>query len=1020
MGIPAHVIHIPAGLAIDESTQAEILDVGQANTSNINVRSYGRGSLGKRLGFDAMPLDRLDATSRSAGHRMGMHGDIPFVIDGTYLDAYSVACGVSIPAGRVPEAAVSLRPTSSYSADPDFGALLDCCVVGNYIVYAHETTEAASLGTGSLVLTVEDVVSGATMRAPELMFTADPVSFGTVVCGLASYSTFAIAIFFDDQVGTMYAKYLDTATAATITTGWVDIGANIGFDHVAAGTGAESLSTQSLTNRIAYAYVNSSGGTSQVTVRTLDITGVVETLTINTSSVTPNTVGLHGSIDNTIWVAWDENTLLRLRGLEATVSPSSLATIATTATILTLASGSPSVIGIASSSSFGVGRIVVNDGGSSGRLHMRGFQITAGATAANGAQVTVPNAFIAGRPFRVGDRYCGLFAPAPGNTNNVQRACVLCDFTEDQTWLRPVANLAPNLATMALQAHVERVGSNRYATPIMIATSGTSRSTVLVTFDFAERGRWQTVSHNGATFLSGGLLSYFDGVRVAENGFVVRPPKPTTTNAGTGITGSFRYVLVYEEVDANGNWCASSISDPSAVATVTNKTITVTLRPLSITSRQRRSGGGEVRMSLYRTDVGGEPPYYRLASLPNDTGNATTTYADAIADVTANGQLYSPTLPGSGSSQDHRAPPFCQAISQLNGMLVVASGPDLWWSGQTVSGEGTWFNPAFAVPVEGPAAIVALAAQDGTLYVFKRRSIYSIAGEAPSDNGSQGGLGTPRRMACDVGCIDPASICITSAGIFFQSERGIELLTRAGAVIWIGEKIQGTTAAYPVVSSAVLDDVNPGYVRISLAESESAGLVTGDGRTIVFDLSMNVWISVDDQRGSSASEPTQSACKAYINGAWRYSWLGADGVVHFEKQAADSDAYLDGTSWITAQYELPGLKMGLSQEHRVFEAEFLYQQHTAGGLTIEWAHDLGAYGATGSDKVWTEAAVDSHQRVSFRPKPRGSSVRFRVRDTEPAVVGSGRGFTFIGISADVAPIQGATRGTPRIATSLRR
>lgn len=1018
MTLATRVMHVPAGLPIDESTRLELVDVGTSNRAAVNVRQEEPGSLNKRLGYDALAYAYIDGSLRSAGRRMLSSDDRICVIDGDILDDYSPALNCCVSRGRVPEASVTTRPTTSYAAEVGYTALLDCCVVGNYVVYAHTTSEAATLGTGSLVLTVEDRATGVVLRVPEVIFTADPIAFGTVVCALTSYSTYAIAIYFDHTTALIAAAYLDTSTAATIAAGWVNIG-YVAFDKVVPGglnLGIVALSAQSLTNRVAFAYVNDSGGASQVTVKTITIGGVAEAVAVNTSSATPSCVAVEGSIADTLWVAWDETTSVKIKGLDADVLAT---TLATTATMLTLATVQPAAIGVVSGSTTGKGRILATDGGND-RIQMRGFQ-SSGAVTADGAQVTVPNAFLGGRPFRVGTRYYATFAPAPGNVNNVQQACILCDFTEDQSWLRPIANIAPSLATMAMATHVESVGSSQYVFPVMVATSGAARATVLVTLDFADHNRWHSVKHNGATFLSGGLLSYLDGVRVAESGFVVRPPKPTTSAAGTGITGSFRYVLVYEEVDSNGNWCVSSISDPSAVRVVSNKTITVTLRPCSITGRQRRAGGSEVRMALYRTGVTGEGTYYRLTTVPNDTSAVTTTYADATADVTANVQLYSATLPGSGSAQDRRAPPFCQAIASFNGMLVVASGSDLWWSGQAVSGEGTWFNPAFVVPIEGQGGITAIASQDGTLYVFTRSNVYAVAGEAPSDNGASGGLGTPRRLAGDMGCINADSVVVTSLGVFFESERGLELLNRGGSVEPIGAPIAATLAAFPIISSAVIDRRNS-LARFSLAESRTAGVVGGNGRDLVYDLTLRRWVSTDIKRGSSAAEASQDAVVVLIGGVWRYAWLGTDGIVHYERLATDGQAHLDGTHWIASQWELPPWKLGLQQEQRVFEMMILFQRNTAAGLTIEVANDYGAYGATTADEVWTESATLGQRQLPFRPKPRGIAIGLRVTETAPDDdnFGTGKGFTFIGLSADIAPKQGPTRGTPRLAVAGRR
>ena len=106
-------------------------------------------------------------------------------------------------------------------------------------------------------------------------------------------------------------------------------------------------------------------------------------------------------------------------------------------------------------------------------------------------------------------------------------------------------------------------------------------------------------------------------------------------------------------------------------------------------------------------------------------------------------------------------------------MLVVASGSDLWWSGQTIGGEGTWFlRGAVFVTVDGPGDITALAVQDGTLYAFKGTGIWAVGGEAPATTARVEGSARLVGSRFDVGCINPLSVVTTSLGTFFLSHRG--------------------------------------------------------------------------------------------------------------------------------------------------------------------------------------------------------------------------------------------------------
>ena len=507
---------------------------------------------------------------------------------------------------------------------------------------------------------------------------------------------------------------------------------------------------------------------------------------------------------------------------------------------------------------------------------MRGVTTSGGAAAGDGSSVTVPAAQMAGKPFMYSGRYYALFFGA--ESTNAQDNLIVCDWTENVTYLRPVATFAPGLS---VESAFGRIKFRQYGTTtkchsaLNIRRSGVADGSSLAELDFAASTRWIPASHGASLYLSGGLLSYFDGQRVAEAGFLLRPKKPTTGKSGTGITGTFRYIAVYEEVDADGNWHQSGVSEPSDAVTASNETVTITTTPLSISARLGSAPAERaVRVAWYRTTgTAGTGAYCRLGTTINSTAATTVTYADTDTTYAMTGaKLYS--QPGIiGTSQDKRPPPFLSAIVSYNGMLVGASGSDVWYSGQDVSGEGTWFNPIFQTPVPGSGDITALWVQDGTLFAAKRREIYAIVGEPPSDNGMAGGLGTPRRLAVDVGCIEARSPCTTAIGTFFQSERGIELLSRAQSVDWIGGDVQDTANAYPVCTSITVDSAS-NAVLVELAAAEASGLVSGNGRTLVYDLALRQWVSVDrrNSRNGAADTPSQSACMIYTGTAWRYAW----------------------------------------------------------------------------------------------------------------------------------------------------
>lgn len=1005
MATPPALTQIAFAGGLDQSQQDEILDPSKAFLVLQNVRQDLRGGYSKRLGFTSLSRTRLDSTTRSTGNRLISHGEATVTIDGTYLDSYAENPGVSVVASRVPEASVTTRTLAGACTE-----LHDVVQCGNYV--------AAAFFRDNAIYVSLETTGGAIVRAPESVHSTG--SAGTTSAQLATYSTYIILLGTAAASANIGAYYLNTASASTINAGWQSLG-NVVTDRSTA------LSSQSLTDRVALAYANSGGGASRLTVKTLDVSGVLETVNIATSSVRPDVVFVEGSIADTLWVAWNENSDVKVRGLQGNSLSTTLSSTGTlfSGTYQNAQNAPPYIV---SGAVAGTARAAIV---TSSQTMFIEFQTSMGSTVTTTTATSIFGILIDARPFRLNGRYYGLFRPMEANgtpsvsgVSSDAGVSVLGDWTDATTaataWIRPVAMAFPYItASIQFRALHPIVGSTTaaYAMPVLRSADGTSVE--LVSYNFADRRRWKPATHNKSLFLSGGLLSYYDGARVAEAAFLHAPIKPVAvdTGAGTGVTGPVRYVCTFEEVDADGNWAISGVSPPSEALTITNKEASVTVFPLAISARLRAKADPRTRVTLYRTAQGGEAPYYFVADKTNDT-SGTVVFADNLQDgsLTTRRKLYGTgNLPGTnGSGQDRRAPPFCQDVLSYNGMLLVASGSNVYWSGQIIDGEHTWFSPAFVAPVDDEGDVVALSAQDGTVFAFKRRSIYATSGDAPTDAGA-GGLGAWRKLAADVGCIDPGSTVVTSLGIFFQSERGIELLSRGGSVVWVGEAIQRDLEDYPVVARAVLDSKH-GLVRFSLAASESSGRVSGDGRDAIYDLTLQSWVSIDDKTGATAHEASQDAAVIKVSGSWRYAWIGTDGTVRYERSSSDMVAHYDGSTWITMAAETAGFKTsGVQGKQHLNRVLFLSRRSTDCKLSMALSYNYET--SFRSARQWTNVEIDSLLTAGWpitqlKHEPHDDaecqSVRIRIEDAAPTggVPANGKGATWLALTLDITPKPG--------------
>jgi hypothetical protein len=1010
MATPPSLTQIAFAGGLDESQHDEILDPSKAFLVAQNVRQDQRGGFTKRLGFDALTLTRLSG-SRSAGRRLLEYNGNPIIIDGSYLDAYSSAASKNITRGRISECTCRLMdlPQAAPSS-----VVYDVEYCNGYMAVAYGTgVSTATSPDGTALISVVSATTGETVSEPA----ATPSAVGVTVIG--SYgSRYFIFFAYDNGTTGITAFYFDTQNPAN---GWTSIGT------VAGTTSNAYPAVASHSSGVFIAYGTTSGG-SRVTVERYTIAGSASSTTI-TAAATPGKVSCDVSTGNTLWVAFSQSANINVIGL----NPANLASITSTATTaLTTAVGVQN-IGICEGSSSGTARAWVLDSASS-TIKTCGITTSAGAAVA-GSSNTTCNAMPISRSFQQGGRYYMAVAPSPTASTvngNGQSLCVVVDWSEDASALRPVANIEPGLVTsVGMFCKFTPVSSTKRAYGFQIVKRGLatvagliagdgSGGCMLAELDFGSRNRWQGAKHGNSLFIGGALLSVFDGQSVREVGFLARPTTPSTSLGAGTLAATYKYVAVYETTDAAGNVVVSGVSSPVSVTPATNN-VTVSTKPYAVSSY----AGLTTNVVFHRTLAGGEPPYYRLAAVASNPSTSSVSYADDTSDATlaTRSKLYAPNLPGTaGEAQDRRAPPGLVHIASFNGMLVGAKGSSLFYSGQEVYGEATWFTPLFEVPLSGSGDISGLEVLDGTLYIFREDRIYGAGGEPPTDNGAAGGLGVPRLLSSDVGCVEANSIVATSLGVFFQSRRGIELLTRSGSVVWVGEAIQRTLATYPIVTSAVLDAQNS-LVRFSLTTSESAGAASTSGRDAIYDLTLQSWISIDNKAGvingqTGTGVGSQDACMVKISGSWRYAWLGQDGIVHYERLTSDGSAYLDDSTWITVLVETSWFKLGgLQGQQHLNRVLLLARKSSDVSVSISLAYNYETtyrtattYSAATVNTLLTGGWPITQLKHDPHDDAECQSVRVRISDATPAdsgtSVGTGKGAALLGLTLDITPKPG--------------
>lgn len=995
MGTPRQLTQVAFAAPLDESTEDEILDPTAGFPVLENVRQDKRGGLSKRLGFAAESAARYPSGTRTAGRRLFDFGDQYCVSDGATLDVIEDDTAVS--AGRISEATVTTR-TLAISMGYENNAAVDIATCNGFLV----TILSPPVST-VLYASVE------TLDGTVLLPTAAIVGAITTA-SVATVGNYVVVVYGGSPNG-MYLRALDCTSTTTIAAGW---GTEVTMTADRASGKGFSLHENGAT--LALVYPNTSVGTSRLTVRRIDQTGSIESATVNTSSTTPDVVGAGGSSADTLWVAWNQGTDVYACGF----SPSSLASVLATTALVRHDYDTVSANLIPHIVRTGAGTAALVLGASATGTVYSEWSTSAGSVSLGTAVGHLAGCTPFSRSVVINDRRYGIFGAQSVDGGGF----ALCDWTDiaADDRVRPVAYAFPLLTIEPSgHGHIIQIGTYRYAYATVVKRSSVARSVEMIVLDFADVANTATARHNGQVALSGGVTTYLDRRRVVEANFIHAPswPEFLANGVGVGPTGDVRYVAVYEDVDSSGNYNVSGVSRPSLVVTGVGNDVDMALVPLSITMRDT------VRVSLYRTKANGST-YYYVGSAENDTtpgiGAPYVTITDTYDDTDLGERpllLGTGNLPGSnGAPLQHDAPPFSQDVVSYNEMLVIASGSDLWWSGQTIGGEGAWFSTEqFFVTIPGAGHITALAALDGSLYVFKERSIYVIGGEPPSDNGAAGGLGQPRQLASDVGCIRRTSLVVSSLGVLFQSHRGIELLS-GGRPSWIGEKVVQTLDDYPVVTSAVIDEHN-NLIRISCARSvEPGGSVTGPngddptdvaGKDLIFDLTLGAWQSTDIKTISGGSfVASQDAC--IIGG--RYAWLSSDGIVYTETDEHTDDGQYVPMRASTAWWKLAGIQ-GRQMFNRLLT---LLRRHTDCGLTVEIGYEYRDDYATTVTRTpaQLQAVEDLDVPLQLRTDPddssEGQAIRVRLTDIEPTgegeSVGTGRGATWLALTLDITPKEG--------------
>ncbi len=332
----------------------------------------------------------------------------------------------------------------------------------------------------------------------------------------------------------------------------------------------------------------------------------------------------------------------------------------------------------------------------------------------------------------------------------------------------------------------------------------------IVTLTTTDLAKCKPIDTGHSLVIPGALPREFEGSAIRELGFFQYPHKcSVAAGAGAGLgIGTYGYVWAYEAFDDRGRRAVSSCSPvASAVTTSGNQVVTIQPPPpLTLTLRQ----AGEWRAVLYRTLVGGSV-YHRRAVLEGANAASWVAMADGLADadLETEEQLYVGD-PASISILEHvQVPPFRVAAMHDGRLCVVPIEDDrvIWYSKPLLQSQAIHFcgETHSHRPVAATSEITALDSFFGRICAWTTSRLIMIEG-APLDN-TGGGAGLGSYLLHDgVGCSDHRTVVQTPAGVLWNSNAGIRLLTRELQLVDIGERVKYHTDSLTVVRAVAQPD----------------------------------------------------------------------------------------------------------------------------------------------------------------------------------------------------------------------
>ena len=346
-------------------------------------------------------------------------------------------------------------------------------------------------------------------------------------------------------------------------------------------------------------------------------------------------------------------------------------------------------------------------------------------------------------------------------------------------------------------------------------------------------------------------LAFTVSAHTAGTGFVVDQVY-TTSSSGTGTGTTIRV----RSVNGSGGILNAQVVEPgsghsaSDVLTLSGGTSTgkVSISAIALMSYIRVqvyvpsfSRKENISIELYRNDGEGGSVFYRAGAvkLDNSPKNMYVTFKDRPTDY---GKIAESGLViyTQGGAPANGFIGSCTDLIRHQNKLFAAGIDDKVFLSLPIKEGSTPVFPAtvpFVVGLSGePSKITAIESNLDHLLIFTEDNGYYTTGSGPNAIG-EGSFRPPRLFATDQGAKLGAAHTDSPLGVFYQTDRGIYLVSRDMSVAYIGAGVEDTIGSNRAVSMIRHDDDSS--VRIMLqADSPSA---TGTDVYCIYNYYLKQW-----------------------------------------------------------------------------------------------------------------------------------------------------------------------------------